>query len=241
MFDIDSQQKGNALTATQALQLVHILFDKARECQDPAIKLALCGNADAYLGNMKQLVKRATTASTNHNDDSERTVKEEIASAYLDHANLVADLGHAILAVNSRRRAEKWGGPGSKNDVVLPEGKKLSRVVDVATVPATIFPADISPPALPWNFPELDGRFVDTLQLVSCLGLLKQDPDSIPDDSLEPVARKWLKEMTRNIDERARLETLATDIIRAFSNDEIKDNKVIAEVLCLVPVLEEDN
>ena len=111
----------------------------------------------------------------------------------------------------------------------------------MATIAATIFPADTSPPALPWNFPELDGRVDDTPQLVSCLGLLKHDPDSISEDSLEPVACRWLKETTRNIDERARLETLATDIIRAFSSDEIKDKKAIAEVLCLVPVLEEDD
>ena len=102
-----SHSKTTALTATQTLEVVRILFDNARECKDPAIKLALCTSADGYLGGMKQLVKRPAT--TNNNDDGEQTVREEIASAFLDHANLVADLGNASQAVNSRRRAEKWG------------------------------------------------------------------------------------------------------------------------------------
>ena len=105
MFELHA--KTATLTATQVLEVVHILFDNARECRDPAIKLALCTSADGYLGGMKQLVKRPAT--TNNNDDGEQTVREEIASAFLDHANLVADLGHANLAMKSRSRAEKWG------------------------------------------------------------------------------------------------------------------------------------
>ena len=108
MFDL--QSKTSALTATQTLGVVRILFDNAQECNDPAIKLALCTSADWYLGGMKQLVKRpAATTTKNNNEDREQTVREEIASAFLDHANLVADLGHANLAMKSRSRAEKWG------------------------------------------------------------------------------------------------------------------------------------
>lgn len=113
--------------------------------------------------------------------------------------------------------------------------------MDVATVPDSIFPVDSSPPTLPWTFPQPDGRVVDTPQLVSCLGLLKQGSEALPEDALEPIARKWFKETAENIDEKTRLETMATDLIRAFTRDEIKDKKAVAEVLCLVPVLGEDD
>jgi len=44
----------------------------------------------------------------------------------------------------------------------------------------------------------------------------------------------------KNADEQERLHTMATDVIRAFKRDEIKDIKVVAEVVCLAPVLNKD-
>jgi len=41
-------------------------------------------------------------------------------------------------------------------------------------------------------------------------------------------------------DEQERLHTMATEIIRAFKRDEIKDAKIVAEVVCLAPVLNKD-
>jgi hypothetical protein len=42
-------------------------------------------------------------------------------------------------------------------------------------------------------------------------------------------------------DEHERLKVLATDVIRAFKRDEIKDTKAVAEVIYLAPVLEKDD
>lgn len=53
--------------------------------------------------------------------------------------------------------------------------------------------------------------------------------------------KKKIKEIIQNPDEISRLETLATDLIRAFTRDEIKDKKAAAEALCLVLVLEEED
>ena len=44
-----------------------------------------------------------------------------------------------------------------------------------------------------------------------------------------------------NDEEKTRLTALVADVIRAFTRDEIKDKKAITEVLCLVPVLQEDD
>ena len=128
-------------------------------------------------------------------------------------------------------------GPRVKKEVSVAQ-KRGGRVPDIATVPDFIFPENSRPPDLPWTFPEPDGRVADTPQLVSCLGLLKQGSDSFPEDMLEPAARTWLKATAQNADEKARLEAMATDLIRAFTRDEIKDQKAVNEVLYLSPVLE---
>ncbi|KAF9999426.1 hypothetical protein BGZ65_005211, partial [Modicella reniformis] len=56
----------------------------------------------------------------------------------------------------------------------------------------------------------------------------------------DPAARKWLQVIEKDIDEQERLKAMATDVIRAFKRDEIKDAKVVAEVVCLSPVLDKD-
>ncbi|KAF8958122.1 hypothetical protein BGZ46_002036 [Entomortierella lignicola] len=238
MFGIHSK---NTLSAVKSLNLIQILLNNARiqDSNDADIKLVLCNYADELLARMKNTVKRPSIGA-HSKDDGNQTLREEIASAYLDHANLVADLGHPELALNSRKRAEKWGGPGTKN-TVAPTVKKTIAEIDVAVVPDSIFPDDVPPFTTSWTFPDPDGRVADTPQLVSCLGLLKQSPEDLPEDALDPVARKWLKDTTKNPDEKVRLETLASELIRAFTRDEIKDKKAISEILCLVPVLEEDN
>ncbi|KAF9202010.1 hypothetical protein BGZ49_007804 [Haplosporangium sp. Z 27] len=238
MFDIHSK---NTLSAVKSLNLIQILLNNARiqDSNDADIKLVLCNYADELLAHMKNTVKRPSIGA-HSKDDGNQTLREEIASAYLDHANLVADLGRPELALNSRKRAEKWEGPGTKK-TVAPTVKKTIAEIDVAVVPDSIFPDDVPPFTTSWTFPDPDGRVTDTPQLVSCLGLLKQSPEDLPEDALDPVARRWLKDTTKNSDEKVRLETLASELIRTFTRDEIKDKKAISEILCLVPVLEEDN
>ncbi|KAF9994208.1 hypothetical protein BGZ79_001035 [Entomortierella chlamydospora] len=232
MFEIHAK---HALSASQSLELIQFLLSNARD-KEPPIRFVLCNYAKALLESMKEIVKRTSI----DNKDGNQSLREGIASAYLDHANLVADLGHPDQAQTSRRKADKWGGPGIKKDAAPPV-KQASKAMDIATLPSSIFPNDVSPFTTRWTFPELDGRMTDTPQLVSCLSLLKQDSDGLPEEMFERAARKWLNETAENMDERARLEALATDLIRAFTRDEIKDRKVITEVLCLVPVLEEED
>lgn len=117
----------------------------------------------------------------------------------------------------------------------IPVSTLLDRVQEI------IFPDNTSPPSLPWRFPEPNTKVADTPQLVTCLSLLMRNPDDFSDETLEPIAHKWLQDTAQNADERDRLETLADNLIRAFNTDELKDSKSVAEVLCLVPVLPKDN
>ena len=109
---------------------------------------------------------------------------------------------------------------------------------DAAKIPAYIFAKNMPPPVADLKFPEPDERLNNTVQLVCCLGLL-QDTRS-PDEILDPIARKWLQEVMKDADEQERLHTTAKELIRVFKRDEIKDAKVVAEVVFLAPVLNKD-
>ncbi|KAF9926077.1 hypothetical protein BGZ67_008278 [Mortierella alpina] len=196
----DSLNK-NALPPNKALELIQIVLGTAHDCKDADIRMVICSYVDTLLRKMKRVLKRPYSIMGSKRESGDRILREGIATAYLDHANLLADLGHADLALSSRQRADKWGGAGQKkvDPVVNMAGQVL-----VASVPDSIFPEDVGPPSLPWTFPAPD-------------------------------------EVAKNADEKARLETLATDLIRAFTRDEIKDKKVVSEILCLVPVLGEDD
>jgi len=109
---------------------------------------------------------------------------------------------------------------------------KLSR--GIPTVPADIFVDNVPPSTNEMKLPEPDGRLVDTPQLVCCLSLLKAVQS--PDTELEPSAAKWIQTIDK--DEQERLKGLSTNMIRAFKTEEIKDAKVVAEVVCLAPILD---
>jgi len=102
-----------------------------------------------------------------------------------------------------------------------------------------IFPRNVHPPTIPFHPPEPDTRLSDTRQLAYCLGLLQANID--PDDIQDLNARNWVTNTKNEPDERERLRTLATDVIRAFKRDEFKDAKSVTEVVLLAPVLERDD
>jgi len=102
-----------------------------------------------------------------------------------------------------------------------------------------IFPTNVRPPSFPFHPPEPDSRLSDTRQLACCLGLLQDSIDL--EDILDLTARNWIHTTKNEPDERERLKTLATDVIRAFKRDEFKDAKSVAEVVILAPFLERDD
>ncbi|KAG0220937.1 hypothetical protein BGX31_010349 [Mortierella sp. GBA43] len=102
-----------------------------------------------------------------------------------------------------------------------------------------IFPTAVRPPTIEFNPPEPDSRLNDTPQLACCLALLQGS--YAPEDILDQHARSWLQLTKNEQDETDRLKTLATDVIRAFKRDELKDAKAVNEVVHLVPVLQHDD
>jgi len=107
------------------------------------------------------------------------------------------------------------------------------------TIPSEIFARNVPPPTVEFKLPQAYKRLSTTPQLAYCLGLLNAS-DSLA-GQLGPDAQHWLQAIEKDTEEQERLRTMATDVVRAFKRDELKDAKVIAEVVYLAPVLTKDD
>ncbi|KAG0195927.1 hypothetical protein BGX31_005701, partial [Mortierella sp. GBA43] len=132
--------------------------------------------------------------------------------------------------------------PVSDNNSTLPNGTQASTIKtrnkqgnNNALIPMHIFSDDIRPPLIVNKLPDVDERITDVTQLVCCLGIMQSSLS--PDDILEPPAQQWRLTIEKDVFEQDRLKILATDVVRVFQRDEIKDSKAIAEVVYLAQVL----
>jgi len=113
------------------------------------------------------------------------------------------------------------------------------QVGDITKIPQAIFAKNIRPPAMEVKLPKADERLNTTPQLATCLCLLKHS--HLLEDLLDPSAQKWIQAIEKDADEQDRLKVLATNVIRAFQREEIKNEKVVTEVVCLASVLEKSD
>jgi len=153
----------------------------------------------------------AQPTKSSRSGDIMRSIKDTFRSSGSSHS--LGSVQHSIVSPQEQRR-------------------------DVANIPSYIFSKNVPPPAADFKLPESDERLSCTPQLVCCLSLL-QDFHS-QDEILDPATRQWLQAVMKNADEQERLHTMTAEVIRAFKRDEIKDIKVVAEVVCLAPVLNKD-
>jgi len=109
---------------------------------------------------------------------------------------------------------------------------------DVVVIPGYIFARNVRPPTTEFKLPEADERLNNTPQLAFCLSLLQIN--WLTDEQLEPTIYNWLQTTEKDTDEQQRLRTMATEVIRVFKRDELKDVKAVAEVVSLAPVLDKD-
>ncbi|KAK3809371.1 MAG: WD40-repeat-containing domain protein [Benniella sp.] len=245
------------LSPQQALKLANVYLDNACKENDGDITMVLCHDTEISLSQAKKAVKRT----------EDQYVIEEIAIAYMDLGDLLKSRGHPNEANVSYKKAEKLGRqrvtsrPNSitsstKNSpfevprplvraraIPLSMHKQCRNITTIpahiATIPAYIFAENVRLPAMEYKLPGPDERLTNTPQLAYCLSLLK--PDRSPDDTLDPAAHNWLNTTKKDVDEQDRLKSMATELIKAFKRDELKDAKTVAEVVYLAPVLDKDS
>ncbi|KAK3809438.1 MAG: hypothetical protein J3Q66DRAFT_405442 [Benniella sp.] len=246
MFSSIVSSPRSSLSPQQALKLANVYFENARNEGDGDIALVLCHDTEISLSQAKKAVKFSK------NPD----VIEEIGTVYIDLAKLLERHDYHNEAKAFYKKAKKLGvnvqHPGSltkgspppagdsqdSHSVRSPSRGRFKQQRGIATIPAHIFAENVRPPGIEYKLPEPDERLTNTPQLAGCLYLLR--PNRSPDDILEPAAHNWLRTIQKDMDEQGRLRTMATEVIRAFKRDEIKDAKVVAEVAYLAPVLDKD-
>ncbi|KAF9351068.1 hypothetical protein BGX34_000836 [Mortierella sp. NVP85] len=246
------------LSPQQALKLAIVYLENACHADDTNIALVLCHDTEVSLYQAKKAVKRV----------EDQYVIKEIATAYIDLGNLLERRGHGNEAKVSYKKAGKLGmnvqDQGQLTKTSRPSSimgsfkgtsplavdsqdsglirslpwRRLKPHRNIVTIPVHIFAEDVRPPVIEYKLPGADERLSNTLQLAGCLYLLQ--PNRSPDDILEPAAYNWLQAINKDPDEQARLRTMATEVIRAYKRDEIKDANVVTEVVCLASVLNKD-
>ncbi|KAF9920652.1 hypothetical protein BGZ65_011054, partial [Modicella reniformis] len=246
------------LSAQQSLELANVYLENANRVPDNDIALVLCHDTELSLSQAKKSAKR----------EEDKAVSKRVATAYIELGKVLNGRGHHIEAKASYKKAEKLGvnvnvhdqaqlapysdpksavssakdtlnsdvDPMVKKSLPLPSRHLQKRPRNIAVVSQLIFEENVRPPTI--KLPEADERLVNTPQLACCLSLLRSSHSL--DDTLEPIARNWIQAVENDLDEQERLKLLVTDVIRIFKNDEHKDAKAIAEVVCLSPALEKE-
>ncbi|KAG0009037.1 hypothetical protein BGZ80_002803, partial [Entomortierella chlamydospora] len=102
-----------------------------------------------------------------------------------------------------------------------------------------IFDHNITPPITKYALLEPDARISSTPQLAYYLSLLNSS--MISKEELDQSERDWLQARDVDPDERERLQTMATDLIRAFVREDLKKSGVVAEAVSLAAVLEQED
>ncbi|KAK3821645.1 MAG: hypothetical protein J3Q66DRAFT_427092 [Benniella sp.] len=220
-----------SLSPQHVLDLANIYLENASKAQHPDIAIVLCYDTEVALIQAKKAAKRS----------KDQDVLHRIATAYMELGRELDNRGRSSEARESFKKAEKGGvvGPSLEaSSTTVPSETKQKRGNLTAAIPQNIFTENINPPSIVTKFPKVDGRLLNTPQLACCLGLLKAS-NSL-DNTLEPIARSWLQAVERDEDEIERLKVLSLEVIRAYKRDEIKDAKVVAEMVSLTPVLEKD-
>ncbi|KAF9932807.1 hypothetical protein BGZ65_004333, partial [Modicella reniformis] len=237
----------DVLSLQQSLELTNVYLENAYKTKDKDVALVLCHDAEVALTQAKNATKKNKPQPK---DAGDQALRKDVADAYIDLGKLLESQGYQKEAQALCNKAEKWGGnaqdpgrlardsvpncianlskggqdPTVGSSAVNPPSRQLR---DIATIPPTIFAVNMGPPTSEIKLPESDERLTNTPQLACCLSLLQASRSN--DEILKPIARKWLQDIEKDTDEQDRLKVMATDVIRAFKRDEIKDAKVVAE------------
>ncbi|KAG0325475.1 hypothetical protein BGZ99_000605, partial [Dissophora globulifera] len=219
------------------LELTELYLEIARKTKDAKIALMICEDAESALSRMRKAMKKTLKSPLSAED---LALRDGFLDACIEHAKLAEGLGYSELAEVSYKWAEKWGHMRSTIDSTPAVSSATNNAgLDLAQVPNNIFPDDMRQIAVKHTLPDADERLIDTSQLAYCLSLLQVTLS--PDEGFEPATGKWVESTEKNGDEKERLRTLAKDVIRAFTRDELKDADAVAEIVCLAQVLEKND
>ncbi|KAI1318889.1 hypothetical protein EDD11_005523 [Mortierella claussenii] len=256
----------SVLLAEEALPIANVHLDNARKAQSQERAVKFCNEVDTALRRIdfsavttdESQLEQIIVGFREHGKVLERwDLSDKAQRSYNKAKKLEAQAtpgalvsSAAPVSAQSTTTVQSTGVPSQDGSPVSSVASPASQTVlptpissttpiqNVDILPTSIFAKDCYPHAFHGKLPEPDERLSSTRQLAYCLGLL-QAP-SLPEDDLDLSTCTWLHATNMNDDEQERLKTTATDLLREFSHDELKDAKATAEVVCVAPVLDRD-
>ncbi|KAG0015959.1 hypothetical protein BGZ80_009516 [Entomortierella chlamydospora] len=156
-----------------------------------------------------------------------------------------------------RKKSEKHGKPGSSDlhgltqSLILPgalfaapttAGAMSQGASDSNNVqqPVQKIPdQNTSPIVANYVLPEVGARITNTIQLAYCLRLLSAS--LVSREELSQAEFRWLQTNFNNLNEQDRLKSIASDLVKAFIQDERKELGVVNEVTLLAAVLDQSD
>ncbi|KAF9347530.1 hypothetical protein BGX34_003075, partial [Mortierella sp. NVP85] len=203
------------ISAQQRLDLANVYLENARKAKELDVALVLCHDAEESLFQAEKATKNQPPL-------------DGIATTYIALGKLLEERDCDSMANVFRKKAEDMGR------YTTSRSSKQTQ----PNISTHIFVTNVDPPVTGFKPPGADGRLDNMQQLADCLGLLG---DSHSNEVLAPEARMWLEATKKDTDEHERLKTMATEVVRVFKSDALKDEKVVAEVVYLAPVLSKDD
>ncbi|KAF9170530.1 hypothetical protein BGX20_008852, partial [Mortierella sp. AD010] len=232
------------LTLHEALELAGQHMQNARSATNFRKKLQLCKKVETAIKDAKKIVNKQRKGNN-------KTIDIGIARTYHEYSILLTDLKRLKQARKSHKQAEKWGYIHLENQKVPgtmmnPTHPSLCPFVVSSNAqqhfldaekgpPKKIFTQNITPPVAKYQFPDVDRRLKCTRQLVYCLSLLAAEQSG--DRQLDQDERRWLEYTIDKPHERERLQAIATNLVRAFIRDKVRQSAAVKEIVCLAPVL----
>ncbi|UAW63833.1 hypothetical protein KMZ15_07155 [Mycoavidus sp. HKI] len=104
----------SVLSLQETLDLASSYLETARKAKDPKIALVLCDDAEASLSEMKKAVRKAHAPETL----ADQTLRDKIATVYLEHGKVLEQLEQTDRAQASYKKAKKWGPEESSSTVL---------------------------------------------------------------------------------------------------------------------------
>ncbi len=247
---------GRQHKAAENLDAAFILYEQA--------KVSLIKVADERqiipLSQVKEALRKAQSAET----PEDQTLRNQLAAVYLERGDVLKAMGNIKKASASYQKAEMWGHAQAQERLTPPSrpsstfssirsgllppaaflaSPRHSSILsldspgrDIAQLPLPVFSDNVPPPIIQYDLPEADERLTSTSQLAYCLSLLSKA--SLPDAVLHAKEQAWYQATADNAEEKERLRTLATEVVRTFVNDELKEIATVHEVVGLAVVLE---
>ncbi|KAF9362551.1 hypothetical protein BGX34_005942 [Mortierella sp. NVP85] len=229
------------LSPQNALKLAKAHLENAQRTDDPELAALLYNEARAALSRMKQPALEVLLSSGSNLDQYLSGEITYVVSALDQMLNGLKQYDKQAVDV----KAEGSDVQSNDDDLVPSDDTIVADTQDQQTVennsitiPSHFFAENKRPPTVEFTLPGLGERLKNTRQLVYCLTILQtwRSPNC---STLEPAALKWAHTLDADEDEMERIESFAPDVVRTFGRCESNDPRLIAEVACLAPVLDE--